>query len=478
MATTRGSAGRYASSEDWRVTLAERAYRAIRRYWCWREFSVPIGFVLFADATGHHELARVTGAFALGAVVLLLRSNPGALVRAVRRCRARSQALSRQLAWPGVCREMGWGRRLDDGATLVPDLVSWENTDEDLTVRVRPLPEQDASSWGRMADAMRRSVGGATVRWRESQGTLAMVVAKTGLPNQLSWRPGLSDVSRIVIGQRDGGPPLALDVRRTPHLLLAGATGSGKGGAIRSALAGALGGGWQAIVIDPKESGEYRWLDSAGVPVCSNLAEHVAALHAVDEVRRRRQSAIREHGCDAWTQLPVELRKGWCPVLVVIDEAADLLVQTKGRGERQRQHAALQQEVAHLIAQLARKGRSAGVHVLVAVQRPDTAQLGEQGGALRNNLAARLALGALDSEGIRMLGVPSGDPVAMTLDGTPGRGICVGFGDDPRPSACQVAWLDQEQALSLVTATAAQGLDRIEPSPAESDEMSHDRAAV
>jgi hypothetical protein len=62
-----------------------------------------------------------------------------------------------------------------------------------------------------------------------------------------------------------------------------------------------------------------------------------------------------------------------------------------------------------------------------------------------------------------MLGIPSGDPVAMTLDGTPGRGICVGFGDDPRPSACQVAWLDQQQALNMVRPVVRQGLDAIEP---------------
>ena len=112
---------------------------------------------------------------------------------------------------------------------------------------------------------------------------------------------------------------------------------------------------------------------------------------------------------------------------------------------------------------MARKGRSAGIHLIVAIQRPDAAQLGDQGGALRNNLTARVALGSLDAEGIRMLGIPSGDPVAMTLDGTPGRGVCVGFGDDPRPSACQVAWLDQQHAGTHVKPAAAQGLDAIKP---------------
>jgi len=180
-------------------------------------------------------------------------------------------------------------------------------------------------------------------------------------------------------------------VLRTPHVLLAGATGSGKGGTIRSALAGALEAGWQAVVIDPKESGEYRWLDRLGVPVISNVVEQIEALQEIDALRQRRQAVVKACGADTWNQVPAEARSGWHPVLVVIDEAADLLVPGKGKSAPEREYAAQQHEAARLIAQLVRKGRSAGVHVILAIQRPDTAQLGEQGGALRNNPAWRSA---------------------------------------------------------------------------------------
>ena len=69
-----------------------------------------------------------------------------------------------------------------------------------------------------------------------------------------------------------------------------------------------------------------------------------------------------------------------------------------------------------------------------------------------------------------MLGIAAGDPVALALDGTPGRGICVGFAGDPRPSACQVAWLDQERARAEVTPTYLQGLHLIQPSTTQLDE--------
>lgn len=473
MAIMSGRAGRYVPGSDWRIALGEHTVQAIQRLWCWREFSVPVLGVVAAYKTGHPGAGSIALTLMVCAVVLLLIIRPRVAVRTFRRCRARSAVLSRHIAWPRVCRDLGWARRLEHDAALIPHLISWQEDERQAIVLVRPLPEQGVRSWDQMADALRRIVCGATVQWREAHGTLTVVVSKAGLPGMLGWGSGLSDLERLVIGQRHGGSILALDVRRTPHVLLAGATGSGKGGAIRSAMAGALEAGWQVAVIDPKESGEYHWVERLGVPVLSNIVEQVEALQAIDAVRQGRQTVIKTAGVDTWHQLAAEARAGWWPVLVVIDEAADLLVAVKGRGEPQREYAALQHEAAALIAQLARKGRSAGVHVIVAIQRPDTAQLGDQGGALRNNLTARLALGTLDAEGIRMLGIPSGDPVAMTLDGTPGRGICVGFGDDPRPSACQVAWLDQQQALSSVIPAARQGLDTIEPAPLAQSTLSN-----
>ena len=360
------------------------------------------------------------------------------------RCRARSHALSTQIAWPALCENLGWCRRLPSGARRAPELLGWAEDEHQVRITLRPLPEHAQRSWYQLADALRRTVSGESVQWRESRGTLTVVVSRQGLPSKLTWGSGLSDTQRIVIGRRHGSAPLALDVRRTPHVLLAGATGSGKGGAIRAALAGALEAGWQAVVLDPKESGEYRWVDRLAVPVLSSIGEMVCALEVLEAIRQRRQATIKHHGADSWRELPVA-RARWRPLLLIVDEAADLLVAVKGRGAPEREYAATQHQAATLISQLVRKGRSAGIHVIVAIQRPDTAQLGDQGGALRNNLTARLALGSLDAEGVRMLGISTSDPVAATLDGTPGRGICVGFGDDPRPSSARsLGWTSNE----------------------------------
>jgi hypothetical protein len=308
-----------------------------------------------------------------------------------------------------------------------------------------------------MADALRRHVGGASVEWRESHGALRVVVGRVGLPDVLPWRAHGAPEGQLVLGRRHGGEPLVLDSWTTPHVLLAGATGSGKGGTIRAASAAALAAGWSLVILDPKEAGEYAWLELLGVPVLTTLREQVGALEELERIRQSRQAAIKLRGVDGLYDLPLETQQVWRPVLLVVDEATDLLAATKGKSEQDRLRAALQHRAAGQIVELARKGRSAAIHLLVAIQRPDIAQLGDQGGALRNNLAARLALGRLDADGLRMLGISATDPAALSLDGTQGRGVCVGFAGDPRPSACQVAWLDQERARTEVTPSGCRG---------------------
>ena len=94
------------------------------------------------------------------------------------------------MVWPRVCRNLGWARRLDKNGWLIPDLVSWSESDRQVTVQLRPLPEHRARSWDQMADALRRMVAGATVQWRELHGTLTVVIARAGLPANLTWAQG------------------------------------------------------------------------------------------------------------------------------------------------------------------------------------------------------------------------------------------------------------------------------------------------
>lgn len=276
-----GRAGRYEPElEDWRETLAVHAFRVVLRLWCWRELSLPALALVVLYKTGHVDLAIGIGALLLCAIVLLLFICPRTLVRVLRRCRARSDMLTRQIRWPRLCRELGWARRLDKGGWLVPELLSWKGNEQQVTFQIRPLPEHGASKWDQMADALRRLVGGATVHWREAHGTLTVIISRVALPTTLRWAPGGSDRRRVVIGQRHGGTDLVLDVGRTPHLLLAGATGSGKGATIRAMLAGALQVGWQRWCSTPRSRGSTAGLSPSECPCSQAQASSYARLRS------------------------------------------------------------------------------------------------------------------------------------------------------------------------------------------------------
>jgi FtsK/SpoIIIE family len=465
-----GAAGRVVPPRSLTDELLAFAWERLGGLWRWRELTIPLALLFLAYAEGGDAAALAVAAVLIGAAALVLLIRPGAVLGTPRRCLRRSRASAHQSRWPRICVGLRWYRKLEEGAMLVPELLSWEERTGQVTVELRPLAEQPATSWDAMADAFRRFLGGASVEWRESFGTLRIVVGRVGLPDFLPWHAHGAPEGRLVIGRRHGGESLAIDARTTPHVLLSGATGSGKGGAIRAAAAAALQGGWHLVVLDPKEAGEYAWLELVGVPVVTDLRKQVATLEHLATVRRARQEVVRSRGVDTWLDLPSETLQIWRPVLLIVDEAADLLSTTKGKSGVDRLRATLQQKAGELVAELARKGRSAGIHLLVAIQRPETAQLGDQGGSLRNNLAARLALGSLDADGLRMLGISATDPAALALDGTPGRGVCVGFAGDPRPSVCQVAWLDQKRARREVTPMYLQGLQLIKPTAAPGEE--------
>lgn len=458
-----GSAGQVVAPLSLRRKLFGFLCNRVGGLWRWRELTIPLALLYAAWAEGGGVTAASLAALLAGAVALATIVRPRLTLGAPTRCWARSSAYKRCRRWPNMCLGLHWYRKLDGGAMLVPRLLSWQEESARVTLALAPLPEQHASSWDAMADAFRRFVGGASVEWRESHGTLRIVVGRARLPDYLPWRGHRGSTTQLVLGRRHGGGELVIDSRSTPHVLLAGATGSGKGGAIRTATAAALQAGWHVVVLDPKEAGEYAWLERFDVPVITALPEQVDALEHLAGVRQARQALVRGYGVDGWHALPEHEHLTFGPVLLVVDEAPDLLATTKGKSGEDRLRAALQHKAGELIAELARKGRSAAIHLLVAIQRPETAQLGDQGGALRNNLTARLALGSLDADGLRMLGVSSTDPVALALDGTPGRAICVGFAGDSRPSVCQVAWLDQSQARAEVVPTRPQGLELVGP---------------
>ncbi|WP_333874742.1 FtsK/SpoIIIE domain-containing protein [Methylobacter sp.] len=191
-----------------------------------------------------------------------------------------------------------------------------------------------------------------------------------------------NDRLAVWLGEDVLGKPFAFDLVDTPHLLIAGTTGSGKSISLHAILLSLL---WtqstenlQLALCDPKqvELAHYENIPhlygKGVVHLITDVMELLEKL--VDEMERRNQ-LLREAGVSNLTEA-LQQRKLQLPrIVVVIEELADLMMQSR--------------ELETPLVRLAQKARSTGIHLILATQRPDSVTFS---GLLRTNIPSRIAL--------------------------------------------------------------------------------------
>ncbi|PSL31092.1 S-DNA-T family DNA segregation ATPase FtsK/SpoIIIE [Planomicrobium soli] len=206
------------------------------------------------------------------------------------------------------------------------------------------------------------------------------------------------------------GKPVTLDLRKMPHGLIAGATGSGKSVCINSLLVSLLYKSspkdLKLLLIDPKmvELAPYNHIPHLVSPVITDVKAATASLKwAVEEMERRYQlfahvgvrdisrynKTVKEKG-DHAQHLPY--------ILIIIDELADLMMMSPS-------------DVEDAICRIAQKARACGIHLVIATQRPSVDVIT---GLIKSNIPTRIAFSVssqvdsrtiLDSQGAeRLLG--------------------------------------------------------------------------
>jgi S-DNA-T family DNA segregation ATPase FtsK/SpoIIIE len=186
----------------------------------------------------------------------------------------------------------------------------------------------------------------------------------------------------IGIGMDVAGKPVVADLTRMPHLLVAGATGSGKSVCINSLITSLLvtrtPDEVQFVMIDPKqvELSQYRGLPHLRLPVVTDMEKVVAALRWTVLEMERRYGLFADVGARnivAFNDRFPDERLVY--LVLVIDELADMMMTAA-------------EDVERLICRLAQLGRAAGVHLVVATQRPSVDVLT---GLIKANLPTRIA---------------------------------------------------------------------------------------
>lgn len=205
-----------------------------------------------------------------------------------------------------------------------------------------------------------------------------------------SFRSSRSKLA-FAVGRDIAGNAVVGDIARLPHMIIAGATGSGKSvctnSIIMSILYHATPEEVKLILIDPKivEFTVYEGIPHLLIPVVTDPKKAAGALNwAVQEMQRRynlfAENSVRDLGdYNAAAAQPGSGLEPMPQIVVIIDELADLMMTTS-------------KEVEDSICRLAQKARAAGMHLIIATQRPTTDIIT---GLIKANIPSRIALSVM-----------------------------------------------------------------------------------
>ena len=314
------------------------------------------------------------------------------------------------------------------------------------------------------ADDIALSLGAVGVRIAAVPGKISVVGIE--VPNRAVTTVSLREVidsqefnkakskSSFAVGKDIGGSCIVGNIAKLPHMLIAGTTGSGKSVCMNSIIISLL---YKAspddvklIMVDPKmvELGIYNGIPHLLIPVVTDPKKAAGSLQwAVTEMMRRYKSmsdagvrdlesynSIIESQEVEGTKLP--------QIVVIIDELADLMLVAA-------------KEVEESICRIAQMGRAAGIHLIIATQRPSADVIT---GLMKANIPSRIAFAVasamesriiLDTQGAEKL-VGKGDMLYAPI----------GNGKPKRVQGCFVSDAEVEAVASYVKANYVTNYDQ------------------
>lgn len=287
-----------------------------------------------------------------------------------------------------------------------------------------------------------------------------------------AWHENKMEIP-AVLGKDVTGKPVLIDLAKMPHGLIAGSSGSGKSvclnGIITSILYHSSPEEVRLVMVDPKvvELKVYNDAPHMLIPVITDMKRAPGALKwLIDEMERRYQ-LLEEAGVrnivgynakiekdkaeatsvvsseSAPSSMPEEIsvprdegvlnelrgRKKMCYIVCIIDEFADIMAQNAA-------------EIETGVARLTAKARAAGIHLILATQRPDAKTVT---GLIKANLGTRIALRVTSGTNSRIILDEIG---AETLIGK-GDMLVLGPGS-PFPQRAQGVWVSEEEIEEIV----------------------------
>jgi S-DNA-T family DNA segregation ATPase FtsK/SpoIIIE len=278
---------------------------------------------------------------------------------------------------------------------------------------------------------------------------------------------------RIALGKDVAGQPVSADLAEMPHLLIAGATGSGKSVCINAITACLLldntPDDLRLLMVDPKmvELTNFNGIPHLLAPVVTDVEEVVRALRWVTRQMDERYRLFSDTGTrniDAYNRLMVSREQGKLPqIVVLIDELADLMLTAPDEIERH-------------ICRIAQLARATGIHLVIATQRPSVDVIT---GLIKANFPARISFAMttqvdsrviLDTAGAEKL-LGRGDMLYMASDSSKLQRLQGCFVSDAELDRLVEFWTQKIDWVTAQPAAPAPWQDMALEEDGDSDEL-------
>lgn len=270
----------------------------------------------------------------------------------------------------------------DCNATFGPTITRYE---------VSPKPGTKVSKIVNLSDDLALSLAARSIRIEApvpGKSVIGIEVPNdkpqvVGLREVITSNEFINDPSSLAVGlgKEISGKPLIADLAKMPHLLIAGATGSGKSVCVNTIITSLL---YKSspeevklLLIDPKvvELAHYNEIPHLLSPVVTDPKKASNALNwAVNEMNKRYQ-LFAENGVKDIAGYNRKCENKMHKIVIIIDELADLMM-------------ACGNEVEDYICRLAQMARAAGMHLIIATQRPSVDVIT---GIIKANIPSRIA---------------------------------------------------------------------------------------
>jgi len=271
---------------------------------------------------------------------------------------------------------------------------------------------------------------------------------------------GIASRIAFALGRDVAGHARAADLAKMPHLLIAGATGSGKSvmvnALITSLLVRATPDAVRLILVDPKrvELADYNGMPHLLVPVITEADRARAALKwavAEMETRYRRFAGATARNITSYNETRVDPADRLPYIVIIVDELADLMMRD-GR------------TVEDPIVRLAQKARATGIHLVLATQRPSVNVVT---GLIKANFPSRIAFAmASQIDSRTILDAPGAEDLI-------GRGDMLFQPSDlPRPIRLQGVFVSDKEIRAVTSHWRAEAEPHYDLSIVEDDEES------